>query len=67
MKLTNRGKALIAFVVIFAIAWLGYTVTTTAAPSKCETLYNQYSNSVLVAQRNHYFQKGIDNGCFHYN
>lgn len=33
----------------------------------CETLYNQWSNTIDMAQRDVLFQTGIDSGCFHYH
>lgn len=33
----------------------------------CEMLYNEYTSTVDMQQRDVLFSKGIDNGCFHYN
>lgn len=67
MKLTNRGKAVIAFVVIFTVAWLGYTVTTSALSPDCEHLYNEYSATDNVPMQQALLNKGVMNGCFHAN
>ncbi len=67
MKLTNRGKAVIVFIVIFAIAFIGYKVTTTSLPPDCEHLYNEYTNTTTHVERDVLWSKGVNNGCFHYN
>ena len=67
MTLTNRGKALIMLVATAIAVFLGYKVITDSMPPKCEALYNQYASASDMGERANIFEKGMQNGCFHYN
>lgn len=67
MTLTNRGKALIMLVATAIAVFLGYKVITDSMPPKCEALYNQYTSASDMGERANIFEKGMQNGCFHYN
>lgn len=54
--------ALVAVIVGLVLA----VVNGTQSPD-CEALYNEYTNTVNMHDRDAVFQEGLSNGCFHYN
>lgn len=57
---------ILAFLIGF-LATLTFLVIHNAATPNCESQYNEYMNTVNMHDREVLFQKGLDNGCFHYN
>ena len=61
-KRIGMGLALIAVIVGLTLAVLHGTQSP-----DCEALYNEYMNTSSVTQQGVLFERGMDNGCFHYN
>lgn len=61
-KRIGLALVLIALVVGTLLAVLNGTQS-----QDCEALYNEYTNTVSMSDRDAIFQTGLDNGCFHYN
>jgi hypothetical protein len=66
-SLTPFGKTVVMSTVLAILVGLVVVVVHGTGTKDCEALYNEYSNTILIARRDALFQKGIDNGCFHYN
>ena len=49
------------FTLLCIVVWNG------TQSKDCEALYNEYTSTVNMHDRDALFQKGLDNGCFHYN
>lgn len=62
----DKKVGLVLVLIALAIGTL-FAVVNGTQSQDCETLYNEWSNTVDMTQRDALFSKGIDNGCFHYN
>ena len=65
--LTVYGKSFVFTVAVILLGTLIALVCSGYKSPECEGLYNQYSSASDMGERANIFEKGIDNGCFHYN
>ena len=54
-------------VLVFAMVSMWHAMFPPSFGPECEALYNEYTETVDMGTREYLFQKGMDNGCFHYN
>ena len=66
-SLTPFGKAFAFTIIALLMAILIAIVWNGRLSDNCEALYNQYSSASDMGERANIFEKGISNGCFHYN
>lgn len=66
-SLTPFGKVVGIATLALALILLIICVIDGTKSQECEALYNQYSSASDMGERANIFEKGIDNGCFHYN
>lgn len=60
-------RTVLIFLATFIVAFLALIVWSSAMSPDCEALYNEYTSTVDLDMREHLFQDGLSNGCFHYN
>jgi hypothetical protein len=65
--LTPFGKAVAFTIIGLLVAILVSIVMSGTRSPDCEHLYNEYTSASDMGERANIFEKGIDNGCFHYN
>lgn len=66
-SLTPFGKTVVVSSILALLTGLIVIVMNGTSTANCEALYNQYSSASDMGERANIFEKGIDNGCFHYN
>lgn len=65
MILPSRTKVFVGLFVVAFVALMWWAASPQSPD--CEHLYNEYTSTVNMHDRDALFAQGMDNGCFHYN